>query len=321
MYSSAILGGEKEEEQLSEKRKIGRWIAVAVLAVVVVSSIAFIYFSQQGQQTTYTINQKGSDTMLILAQKWAEEYMKKHPEAQIAVSGGGSGTGIAALINKQVDIADASREITDKEIEQAKANGVNPTEWKVALDGISVIVHPDNPVSELSLDQLKAIYNGSFTNWKQVGGNDAVIVVYGRQTNSGTYVYWKEHVLKNQDYRNDMQALNGNADIVEAIAKDKNGIGYVGVAYASQRSKEVNILKVKKDSSSLGILPTSETVTDGTYPISRYLYVYTNGIPKGSVRDYIKWILGPEGQKTVEQVEYVPLPNEVINEQWAKLID
>jgi len=321
MYSSAILGGEKEEEQLSGKRKIGRWIAVAVLAVVVVSSIAFIYFSQQGQQTTYTINQKGSDTMLILAQKWAEEYMKKHPEAQIAVSGGGSGTGIAALINKQVDIADASREIADKEIEQAKANGVNPTEWKVALDGISVIVHPDNPVSELSLDQLKAIYNGNFTNWRQLGGSDAVIVVYGRQTNSGTYVYWKEHVLKNQDYRNDMQALNGNADIVEAIAKDKNGIGYVGVAYASQRSKEVNILKVKKDSSSPGILPTAETVTDGTYPISRYLYVYTNGIPKGAVKDYIKWILGPEGQMTVEQVEYIPLPNEVINEQWAKLID
>jgi len=321
MYSSAILDGEKEEERLSEKRKISRWIAVAVLALVVVSSIAFIYLSQQGQQTTYTINQKGSDTMLILAQNWAEEYMKKHPEAQIAVSGGGSGTGIAALINKQVDIADASREITDKEIEQAKANGVNPTEWKVALDGISVIVHPDNPVSELSLDQLKAIYNGSFTNWRRLGGNDAVIVVYGRQTNSGTYVYWKEHVLKNQDYRNDMQALNGNADIVEAIAKDKNGIGYVGVAYASQRSKEVNILKVKKDSSSPGILPTPETVTDGTYPISRYLYVYTNGIPKGVVKDYVRWILGPEGQKIVEQVEYIPLPNEVINEQWAKLID
>jgi len=306
---------------LSEKRKIGRWIAVAVLAVVIVSVVAFVYFGSQGKETTYAINQKGSDTMLILAQNWAETYTKKHPEVQIAVSGGGSGTGIAALINKQVDIADASREITDKEIEQAKANGVNPIEWKVAIDGISVIVHPDNPISELSLDQLKAIYNGSFTNWRQLAGNDAVIVVYGRQTNSGTYVYWKEHVLKNQDYRNDMQALNGNADIVEAIAKDKNGIGYVGIAYASQRSSEVKILKVKKDSSSPGVPPTPEMIKDGTYPISRYLYLYTDGIPKGAVKDYIKWILGPEGQKVVEQVEYIPLPDEVINEQWAKLVD
>jgi len=306
---------------LSEKRKIGRWIAVAVLAVVIVSVVAFVYFGSQGKETTYAINQKGSDTMLILAQNWAETYTKKHPEVQIAVSGGGSGTGIAALINKQVDIADASREITDKEIEQAKANGVNPIEWKVAIDGISVIVHPDNPISELSLDQLKAIYNGSFTNWRQLAGNDAVIVVYGRQTNSGTYVYWKEHVLKNQDYRNDMQALNGNADIVEAIAKDKNGIGYVGIAYASQRSSEVKILKVKKDSSSPGVPPTPEMIKDGTYPISRCLYLYTDGIPKGAVKDYIKWILGPEGQKVVEQVEYIPLPDEVINEQWAKLVD
>ena len=306
---------------MSEKRKIGRWIAVAVLAVVIVSVVAFVYFGSQGKETTYAINQKGSDTMLILAQNWAETYTKKHPEVQIAVSGGGSGTGIAALINKQVDIADASREITDKEIEQAKANGVNPIEWKVAIDGISVIVHPDNPISELSLDQLKAIYNGSFTNWRQLAGNDAVIVVYGRQTNSGTYVYWKEHVLKNQDYRNDMQALNGNADIVEAIAKDKNGIGYVGIAYASQRSSEVKILKVKKDSSSPGVPPTPEMIKDGTYPISRYLYLYTDGIPKGAVKDYIKWILGPEGQKVVEQVEYIPLPDEVINEQWAKLVD
>jgi len=306
---------------LSEKRKIGRWIAVAVLAVVIVSVVAFVYFGSQGKETTYAINQKGSDTMLILAQNWAETYTKKHPEVQIAVSGGGSGTGIAALINKQVDIADASREITDKEIEQAKANGVNPIEWKVAIDGISVIVHPDNPISELSLDQLKAIYNGSFTNWRQLAGNDAVIVVYGRQTNSGTYVYWKEHVLKKQDYRNDMQALNGNADIVEAIAKDKNGIGYVGIAYASQRSSEVKILKVKKDSSSPGVPPTPEMIKDGTYPISRCLYLYTDGIPKGAVKDYIKWILGPEGQKVVEQVEYIPLPDEVINEQWAKLVD
>jgi len=304
---------------LSEKRKIGRLIAVAVLAVVVIASIAFFYFGQQGQQTTYTINQKGSDTILILAQRWAEVYMKDHSNVQIAVSGGGSGTGIAALINKQVEIADASREIKSSEIEQAKANGVNPIEWKVAIDGISVIVHPDNPISELSLDQLKAVYNGSFINWRQLGGSDAVIVVYGRQTNSGTYVYWKEHVLKNQDYRNDMQALNGNADIVEAIAKDKKGIGYVGVAYASERSNEVKILRVKKDATSSGILPTPEAIKDGTYPISRYLYVYTDGMPKEAVKDYIKWILGPEGQKIVEEVEYIPLPNEVANEQLKKL--
>lgn len=267
----------------------------------------------------YSINQKGSDTLLVLAQNWAEAYMSKHPEAQIAVSGGGSGTGIAALINKQVDMADASRSMKDKEISDAKANGVDPVEWKVAVDGIAVIVHPSNPIKTLTLTQLKSTYNGSYKNWENVGGKDAPIITYGRQSNSGTYIYWQEHVLKNQNCRTDMQALNGNSDIGDAVARDPNAIGYVGIAYATARKGEVKVLPIQDKADQPFYEPTPENIVSGKYPISRYLFIYTNGIPTGGGKEYLKFIVGDDGQKVAEEVEYVALPPETRQDQLAKL--
>ncbi len=245
--------------------------------------------------------------------------MKAHPNVQIAVSGGGSGTGIASLINGQIDIADSSREMTQKEKDDAKAKGINPVEWKVALDGITAIVNPSNPITQLTIEQLGLIYRGNVTNWKELGGPDLKIVTYGRQSNSGTYVYWKERVLGNKDYRADMQSLNGNSDIVDAVSRDKAAIGYVGIAYAESRQSEIRILGVKKDAASPAVQPTAATVTDNTYPISRYLYFYTNGVPQGAVRDYIKWVLSPDGQSWVSKNEYVPLPEAVAKEMLKML--
>jgi phosphate transport system substrate-binding protein len=267
----------------------------------------------------WSANQKGSDTLLVLAQRWAESYMSQHTEAQIAVSGGGSGTGIAALINKQIELCDASRPMSDKEIADAKKNSVDPVEWRVALDGIAVIVNPSNPLTSLTFTQLKAIYNGSYINWQNVGGKDAPIVAYGRQSNSGTYVYWQETILKNQNYRTDMQSLNGNADIAEAVARDPNGIGYVGIAYASARKGEIKILTVQAKVDQPAVEPTNENVISGKYPISRYLFIYTNGMPADGIKDYLKFIIGPDGQKLAQETEFIPLPSQVSQEELPKL--
>jgi phosphate transport system substrate-binding protein len=245
--------------------------------------------------------------------------MSKHPEAQIAISGGGSGTGIAALINKQIDMADASRPMKEQEIADANKNGVDPVEWKVAVDGISVIVHPSNPIKTLTVTQLKAIYNGSYKNWENVGGKDATIITYGRQSNSGTYVYWQEHILQNQKYRTDMQSLNGNADIADAVARDPNAVGYVGVAYAAARKGEVKIIPVQAKADKPFYEPTAENIASGKYPISRYLFIYTNGVPTGGIREYLKFIIGDDGQKVAEEVEYIPLPLEIRQQQLDML--
>jgi phosphate transport system substrate-binding protein len=301
-----------------------------LVVVVVIAAIGAYYYTQRPAQTMTTeqttkiagrIDQKGSDTLLLLAQRWAEDFMQKpeYSEVLISVSGGGSGTGIAALINGEIDIADSSREIKQSEIDQAKANGVDPVEWKVAMDGITIIVNPQNPISELTIEQLAVIYQGNVTNWKEVGGTDGRIITYGRQSNSGTYVYFKEHVLGNKDYRNDVQALNGNADIAEAVARDKNGIGYVGLGYAEQSGGSVEIVNVKKDPSSPAVTPSVQTITDGSYPIARFLYVYTNGIPDGAGAEYLKFILSEEGQNIAEEVGFIPLTNQQIQEQLGML--
>ena len=269
---------------------------------------------------TKIINQRGSDTILLLAQRWAEVYSDLHPDIPIAVSGGGSGTGIAALINGRVDLADSSRPIKTREMNDASRAGVNPVEWKVALDGLSAVVHPSNPIGSLTLDQLRAIYTGVITDWSEVGGTPGVIVAYGRQSNSGTYIFWKELVLGNEDYRSDMLHLNGNADIVEAVSQDPRGIAYVGIAYVVQRQGDIKILGVKTAESGDPLFPTLETILDGTYPISRFLYIYTDGVPQGAVRDYLRWILGHDGQEIVEEQGYIPIPTSLMEEQLGQLI-
>ncbi len=252
------------------------------------------------------ITVKGSDTLVILAQKWAEVYMQKHPETKIQVTGGGSGIGFAALQNKTTDLANASRKIKVKEIESCvKAFGKRPTEYKVALDGLSVYVNEANPVQELSLEQLAGIFTGQIKNWKQVGGNDAPITIYSRENSSGTYEFFKENVLKGKDFAANAQTLQGTAQVIQNVAKEKNGIGYGGGAYGAG----VKHLKVKKDEGSPAIEPSEETVVNGTYPIWRYLFIYVNpAVDKGETASYLSWIRSDEGQKVVKDVGYYPLP-------------
>lgn len=253
-----------------------------------------------------TITVKGSDTLVILAQKWAEVYMGQHPNTKIQVSGGGSGIGFAALQNQSTDLADASRKIKAGEIAGCiKAFGKRPTEYKVALDGLSVYVNEENPVKELSLEQLEPIFTGKVRNWKDVGGPDMPITVYSRENSSGSYEFFKEHVLKGQDFVASAQTMPGTAALLQAVSKDKGGIGYGGAAYG----KGARALLVKKDDSSPAIEPTEENVIKGTYPIWRYLYVYVNpALDKGEIAAYLNWIRGDEGQKLVKEIGYFPLP-------------
>lgn len=249
---------------------------------------------------------KGSDTMVNLVQILAESYMEKNPRLPFAVLGGGSGTGIAALINGTCDIANHSRPMKQSEIDQCKAKGIDPRTFIIAVDGLSVIVNGANSVSELSMDQIGAIFRGEIVNWRDAGGQDASISLYGRQSNSGTFVFFQEHVLGNQNYSADMKRMNGNAQIVEGVIQDKNGIGYVGVGYvvdpqSGAARKGLRILNISKDANSEGFSPLDKAAVDsGDYPIARALYQTTAGAPQDAVLDFIKFETGPEGQGIVE---------------------
>ncbi len=247
---------------------------------------------------------KGSDTMVILGQRWAENYMREHPGVTIQVTGGGSGTGIAALINGGTDICEASRSMKEKEKEQVKSRqGKEVKEIPVALDGVAIYVHQQSPLKVLTRDQLKGIYTGRITNWREVGGGDGRIVAYSRENNSGTYVFFKEHVLNNEDFAREIQTLPGTAAIVNAVSKDPASIGYGGIAYASG----IRAVPIRADENSEAVQPTLETVQSGRYPLSRYLFFYTIGEPEGQAKLFIDWVLGPEGQKVCETVGYYPL--------------
>jgi phosphate transport system substrate-binding protein len=253
-----------------------------------------------------TITVKGSDTLVILAQKWAEVHMQKRPETKIQVSGGGSGVGFAALQNRNTDLADASRKIKAKEIEACvKAFGKRPTEYKVALDGLSVYVNKENPLDVLSVEELGDIFTGRIRNWKELGGPEAPIVLVSRENSSGTYEFFKEHVLKGKDFAASAQTMPGTAAVLEAVSRDKNAIGYGGAAYGAG-AKHLRISKLKGGQA---IEPTEETVLKGEYPIWRYLYIYVNPEQdRGEIAAYLNWIRGEEGQKLVQDVGYYPLP-------------
>ncbi|MEY4918423.1 MAG: phosphate transporter periplasmic phosphate-binding protein [Verrucomicrobiota bacterium] len=253
-----------------------------------------------------TITVKGSDTLVVLAQKWAEVYMGEHKDTKIQVSGGGTGTGFAALQNQTTDLCDASRKAKAAEIANCIKvfNGKRPTEYKVALDGLSVYVNPENPVKELTLDQVKDIFTGKIKNWKAVGGADAPITVYSRENSSGTYEFFKEHVLKGSDFAASAQTQQGTALIVQSVVKDKNAIGYGGAAYGGGSK----LLAIKKDENSPAVAPSEETVVNQSYPIWRYLYVYLDpSKDKGEVAAYLNWMRSDAGQKYVTEVGYYPL--------------
>jgi len=252
--------------------------------------------------------------MVRLGQRWAEEYMKTHKDVTIQISGGGSGTGIAALLNGGTDICQASRDMKTKEYADAESKKIEIHRVAVALDGIAVFLNETNPVKELSLEQLRGIYTGAITNWKEVGGPSHIIVLYGRENSSGTYSFFKEHVLKNEDYVEATQTLPGTAAVVNAVAKDKFGIGYGGIAYG----KGVKAVAVKKDDNTPSVAPSLETVINGTYPISRELYWFFNGTPSGDLKNILNWALSPGGQKIAQEIDYVPLPKEQAEKNQVK---
>ena len=256
------------------------------------------------EQTYLTI--KGSDTMVHLVSTWAEDYMTKHPNTEISVTGGGSGTGIAALINGTTDIAAASRDMKSGEIENARARSIEPVEIAVARDGIAVVVHKENPVTALSTEQLEKIYTGQTTNWRDVGGEDRDILVLSRESNSGTYVFFQEHVLNKKDYSPRARLMPATSGILQSVANDRGAIGYVGLGYVEGgEESRVKTIGVQKDSEHDAVFPSSETVNSGEYSIARPLFFYTNGEPSGLISQFIEFVLSPEGQNVVEETGYV----------------
>ena len=271
---------------------------VALAGIFMIALITFAFMPAPKQITV-----KGSDTMVILAQKWAEVYMKTNNQVSVQVTGGGSGTGISALINGSTDICNSSRPLKQSEMDKLQDRySTNGIEIPCAKDGITVFLHESNPVKSLSIKQLSGIFTGKIRNWKEVGGPDADIKLYGRENSSGTYVFFKDNVVKG-DYAASCQTLPGTAAVVNAVSKDKFGIGYGGAAYA----KGIKHCEVKKDDKSPAFAPTPETIKAGTYPITRYLYMYLTNRPTGEVKKYIDWILGQEGQKLVVEVGYFPV--------------
>jgi phosphate transport system substrate-binding protein len=265
------------------------------------------------KRSSNAIQNIGSDTMVHLAQAWAEEYAKIDPSAQIEVSGGGSGVGVAALINGTADIANASRKLEPKEIQDAKAKGKDPREFLIGYDGLAVYVHKDNPIETISLEELAEIYKegGKFVKWSDLGvtvpgAKEDQIVRVSRQNNSGTYAYFRETVIGKQgDFRAGSMDMNGSKDVVELVAKTPGAIGYSGLGYATP---SVKILKVSKKKGEAGVLPSIPTVLDKSYPISRPMFMYTPGEPPPHVKKYLDWIHSDAGQKIVETTGYVPLP-------------
>ena len=255
-----------------------------------------------GERKVITV--KGSDTMVILGQRWAEEYMNKNPGISIQVTGGGSGTGIAALINGATDICESSRPMKEKEKQDIRArHGKEVKEIPVALDGLAIYVHRSNPIQSITRAQLKSIYRGRLSNWRELGWENAQIVTYSRENNSGTYVFFKEHILDNEDFAENVQTLPGTAAIVNAVANDRRSIGYGGIAYSSG----IRAVPVVGKEGGEAVSPSLETVQSGKYPLSRNLYFYTAGEPLGHIKEFINWVLSDEGQKTCDQVGYYPL--------------
>ncbi len=260
--------------------------------------------------TTAYIENKGSDTIVNLALAWAEKYQEEHPNVRISVTGGGSGTGIASLINGTVDIANASRQIKQEEIDQAKSNGVDPVEHVIARDAIAVIVNPENPVSQLTLKQISDIYSGRINNWMEVGGEDRPIVRLSRETNSGTHVYFLETVLRlnNKEdktlFSMDTLLLPSSEGIIAEVRQNPNAIGYDGLGYVPD---DLKMIAIATEAGGAYVLPSIATVNDKSYPIARDLYMYTNGEPEGLLKEYLDWILSTEAQQIVADLGFVPV--------------
>lgn len=312
--------------------KINRWLKQSCLttsptivkkshrqAAKIIVLLAFFVLAGCGRsnedrqaQDGATIQNKGSDTLVNIALAWAEAYREVEPTVTIAVTGGGSGTGIASLINGTVDMANASRAMKEEEIAEAQANGINPVEHVVAVDALAIIVNLDNPVNELTIPQLSDIYTGRVTNWQEVGGRDAPITLLSRETNSGTHVYFLEEVVRQGDSENrDIFApqtllMPSSVGITSEVRRNPNAIGYDGLGYVDPVHEKV--VAVALDAESPFVMPTAVTASAGDYPLARDLFVYTVGEPTGEIAKYLDWIVSSAGQLIVEQLGFVPLP-------------
>jgi phosphate transport system substrate-binding protein len=287
-----------------------RWIAYLLLGLCLAGCGRVGPAQAEVAEVQTTLTNKGSDTMVNLALAWAERYQSLHPEVQVSVTGGGSGTGITALANNTVDIANASRSIKPEEIEAMKANGINPVEFVVARDAIAIIVNLNNPIQELTLQQISDIYSGKYRNWKEVGGEDRPIVRLSRETNSGTHVYFLEEVLRLGEKDNktlfspDTLLLPSSEGITAEVRDNPNAIGYDGLGYVTP---EVKVVGVAAEPGGEYIYPSAETVNNQSYPIARDLYMYTAGEPQATEKDYLTWIMSAEAQAIVKELGFVPI--------------
>jgi len=278
--------------------------------IAFIALISMCVTSVLAAQENKTIQVKGSDTMVNLGQAWAEKYMEENPGDFVAVTGGGSGTGLSSLISGTCSIAMSSRNIKDKEISLAKQRGINPDEIKVAMDGLAVVVNPANPVGKLTIEQLAGIFTGKISNWKEVGGKDQKIVLLSREVNSGTHVYFKEHVLRRNDPNGKEEfspaalMLSSSQAIADEVAGNSSAIGYYGMGYISNKQKPV---MVAKDAKSEYEAPTIDNVLNGKYPISRPLFLCSDGEPKGLTKKFIDFVLSKEGQEIVLKTDFVPI--------------
>ena len=283
---------------------------VSVVGFILVAALLLAGCTTQpenaGNTESKSIVIKGSDTEVNMVQALAEEFRKQHPDITISVSGGGSGSGIAALINGEIDIANSSREISQEELDQAKANNIEIGTFIDARDGITVIVHPNNPVEKLTLDQIGRIYRGEITNWKEVGGKDMPITLYGRQSNSGTFTFFRDVAVKG-DYASSMRSMNGNSDIINAVAQDETAIGYVGVGYFKQAQNQVKQVLVSTDGNNYYSSTDLQAIDQKLYPLARPLYQYVKMPLSQAVKDFLAFEISEEGQAIVEENGFYPI--------------
>ena len=282
----------------------------AAALTTALAGIALALSTASAEDLQGSLQIKGSDTMVNLYQAWAEAFMAQHTNVTIAVTGGGSGTGLAALIGGTCDLAASSRKMTEKERAAAVAQGAAPQEFVTALDGLAVVVHPSNPVKQLTLQQLADIYTGHLRNWKELGGPNKEIVLLSREVNSGTHVYFKEHVLaaatgnRPREFSPEALLLPSSQAIADEVASNPAGIGYYGMGYLNPKNAVVAVAKTPADPY---ITPSEDAVRSGTYPISRPLLLYSRGAPQGAVKAFVDFVMSADGQAIVRRIDFVPV--------------
>jgi len=295
---------------------------IIVAAIIIVAAVSVVLLTQgpadSKVQRTY-IAQGGSETMYDLGLKWASDYTDANPLTTINVSRGGTSTGITGMLNGTLDIADASNQMTADQLATARSEGKNVTELKVALDGVAILVNPNNPVTSLDLEQLRGLYNGTITNWNMVGGNDQTVQIYGRNNTSGTYSFFQQHVLNNENYSSNMSEYDNYDLMIPDIMSHGGAVGYVGIGFATNYP-DVKIVALKVNSTSLEYLPTKQNVLSGVYPLWRYLYLYTTETLSDGMLNYLKWVVSPSGGQTVTQeMGFYSIPDNISADDLQKL--